>query len=268
MRWLWLPMIVLLTGCGATGTGVPTILPTAIVVPTATTVQSTPTIAPTVTIAQPTATIVIMPPTQVPTTRALALTVTKSAGSVFSIHAAGFRPGEKLTVKMTTYDGGVCVSSEPDPSCFWERQADSTGTYDRTTPLDVVTTKGKHLYWIEGAQSGETNRVVIDLASANASVPTAVEAPKEAQIAPARSVPATSVPQVAVAPVVLHDYPANEVHSWMSGCTSGGGEDVCACILQKMRVEYTIQEFRAINEQYVKTGHFPPRIQQIVNACT
>lgn len=121
---------------------------------------------------------------------------------------------------------------------------------------------------IISAVRGPSKSATATNATVNASVPTAVEAPAASQTTTARSVPATSVPQVAAAPVVLHDYPANEVHSWMSGCTSGGGEDVCACILQKMRVEYTIQEFRAINEQYVKTGHFPPRIQQIVNACT
>jgi len=122
------------------------------------------TAAPTASKARATATTTMVAPTQPPKLREPTLTITKTSGAEFFIHASGFRPSEKLTVKMTTYDGGVCVSSEPDPSCFWERQADSTGTYDRTTPLDVVTTKGKHWYWIAGAQSGATNRVVVDIA--------------------------------------------------------------------------------------------------------
>lgn len=102
------------------------------------------------------------------------LTITKAEGADFSIHATGFRPGENLIVKMTTYDGDVCVANESDPSCFWNRQANINGTYDRITPLDIVSTKGKYWYWVQGTQSGETNHVVVDL------VPFAIASPMAA----------------------------------------------------------------------------------------
>jgi len=202
----WILAVLLLAGCGgATSTTVPAgavSVPTTVAVPTVTsTISPTATLSPepTATIARATATITMVAPTQPPKLRGLTLTITKTSGAEFFIHATGFHPSEKLTVKMTTFDDGVCVSNEPDPSCFWDRQADGNGTYDRTTPLDVVTTKGKHWYWIEGAQSGATNRVAVDLApvatSTSVSVtPTSVSPTMPSSVATLNLPPANTTP--------------------------------------------------------------------------
>jgi hypothetical protein len=157
------------------------------------------------------------------------------------IHATGFRPNERLTVKMTTYDGGVCVSNEPDPSCFWERQADSNGNYDRTTPLDVVTTPGKHWYWVEGAQSGATNRVVIDLTK---------NAPNPVDVAP------TAAPRTASAPIPTVEafadlvpadrrWPAAEEAAFLKGINS----PTAPCILAESEIQFTLAQMLKINAE-------------------
>lgn len=55
-----------------------------------------------------------------------------------------------------------------------------------------------------------------------------------------------------------HDYPAEVTQNFMNACTenSGGNQEACACILEKIQKKYSIEEYSAM-ELKIQAGQAP-----------
>ncbi len=55
-----------------------------------------------------------------------------------------------------------------------------------------------------------------------------------------------------------HDYPADVTQNFMNSCqtTSGGNQELCSCLLDKIQGKYTYEEFSAI-EVKMQAGQTP-----------
>jgi hypothetical protein len=55
-----------------------------------------------------------------------------------------------------------------------------------------------------------------------------------------------------------HDYPADVTQNFMNSCqmTSGGNQEICSCLLDKIQKKYTYEEFSVI-EVKMKAGQTP-----------
>ena len=62
-----------------------------------------------------------------------------------------------------------------------------------------------------------------------------------------------------------NDYPANVTQNFMNSCqtTSGGDQNLCSCLLEKIQEKYTFEEFTAI-EVKMQTGKTPSEFLDFV----
>lgn len=62
-----------------------------------------------------------------------------------------------------------------------------------------------------------------------------------------------------------HDYPANVIQNFMNSCqaTSGGNQDCCSYLLDKIQRKYTYEEFSVI-ETKTTAGQTPPEFLEFV----
>ena len=63
------------------------------------------------------------------------------------------------------------------------------------------------------------------------------------------------------------DYPADVRRAFMASCSVNGPQSACACALDRIEDEYTLDQFADLEQQIARSGQLPPTVQSIVAGC-
>ena len=67
------------------------------------------------------------------------------------------------------------------------------------------------------------------------------------------------------------NYPPEYVEDYVKECTGDQDlsiEAVCRCVVRKSQSEYSLEDFKKINQESEATGEIPKKLLQIIDDCT
>lgn len=82
------------------------------------------------------------------------------------------------------------------------------------------------------------------------------------------STAAISLPSLAPAYAQQYNYPTDVVHSFMDLCVEKSGkQDMCACVLDKIDDQYSVEEYLQIEAEVKSKGKIPNEVKTLMYSC-